>query len=79
MRIIVDGKRAEMSAGRECDQGKWNSHAGGAIDAKEEIKSLNNYLDSPQTKVRNAYEVLIASNQRITIESLRKMIFAFYP
>jgi hypothetical protein len=48
MRITVDGKRADTSAGRECDPTKWNSQAGRAIGTKEEIKSLNNYLDSLQ-------------------------------
>jgi sulfur relay (sulfurtransferase) DsrC/TusE family protein len=71
MRITVDGKRVEMSTGRECDPAKWNSHAGRAIGAKEEIKSLNNYLDSLLTKVRNAHQVLIDSNQRVTTESLQ--------
>jgi len=71
MRITVDGKRVEMSAGRECDPAKWNSHAGRAIGAKEEIKSLNNYLDSLLIKVRNAHQVLIDANQRITTESLQ--------
>jgi hypothetical protein len=42
----------------------WNT-------GKEEIKSLNNYLDSLQTKVRNAHQVLIDANQRITTESLQ--------
>jgi hypothetical protein len=42
MRITVDGKRAEMSTGRECDPVKWSSQAGRGIGAKEEIKSLNN-------------------------------------
>src|ERR1700749_4687235 len=71
MRITVNGKRADMSAGRECDPVKWNSHAGRAIGTKEEIKSLNNYLDSLQTKVRNAHQVLINSNQAVTTESLQ--------
>ena len=71
MRITVNGKRADMSAGRECDPEKWNSRAGRAIGTKEEIKSLNNYLDSLQTKVRNAHQVLIDSNQLITTESLQ--------
>jgi hypothetical protein len=56
MRITVNGKRADMSAGRECDPAKWNSRAGRATGTKEEIKSLNNYLDSLQTKVRNAHQ-----------------------
>jgi hypothetical protein len=42
MRITVNGKRADMSAGRECDPTKWNGHAGRATGTKEEIKSLNN-------------------------------------
>lgn len=71
MRITVNGKRADMSAGRECDTAKWNSRAGRANGTKEEIKSLNNYLDSLQTKVRNAHQVLIDSNQTITTESLQ--------
>jgi site-specific recombinase XerD len=71
MRITVNGKRADMSAGRECEATKWNSRAGRAIGTKEEIKSLNNYLDSLQTKVRNAHQVLIDSNQPITTGSLQ--------
>jgi len=71
MRITVDSKRVEMSAGRECDPAKWNSHAGRGIGTREEIKSLNNYLNSLQTKVRNAHQVLIDANERITIESLQ--------
>jgi hypothetical protein len=34
MRITVDGKRADMSVGRECEHAKWNSHAGRAIGTK---------------------------------------------
>ncbi len=71
MRITVNGKRADMSAGRDCDPTKWNSHSGRAIGTKEEIKALNNYLDSLQTKLRNAHQVLIDANQQVTTESLQ--------
>ena len=70
MRITVNGKRADMSAGRECEPTKWNNHAGRAIGTKEEIKSLNNYLDSLQSKVRDAHQALIDANQTVTTESL---------
>lgn len=70
MRITVNGKRADMSAGRECEPVKWNSHAGRAIGTKEEIKSLNNYLDSLQSKIRDTHQALIDANQTITTESL---------
>jgi integrase len=71
MRITVNGKRADMSAGRECDPAKWNGHAGRAIGTKEETRALNNYLDSLQTKIRNAHQTLIDTNQRVTTESLQ--------
>ena len=66
MRITVNGKRVDLSAGRSCEPDKWNSHAGRANGTKEEIKSLNNYLDSLQTKLRNAHQELIDTNQRVT-------------
>ncbi len=71
MRITVSGKRADISVGRNCDPAKWNNHAGRAIGTKEEIKSINNYLDSLQTKLRNAHQVLIDTNQQVTTESLQ--------
>lgn len=51
LRITVNGKRAEASAGREVDPKRWNSKAGRAIGTKEEVKSLNAYLDSLLVKV----------------------------
>jgi site-specific recombinase XerD len=71
MRITVNGKRADMSAGRECEPTKWNNHAGRAIGTKEEIRSLNNYLDSLQSKLRDAHQALIDTNQTVTTESLQ--------
>jgi site-specific recombinase XerD len=70
MRITVNGKRADMSAGRDCDPTKWNNHVGRVIGTKEEIKALNNYLDSLQIKLRNAHQALIDTNQQVTTESL---------
>jgi len=52
MCITVNGKRADMSAGRDCDPAKWNSHSGRAIGTKEEIKSLNNLPDYPMLMLR---------------------------
>jgi site-specific recombinase XerD len=70
MRVTVNGKRAELSTGRECDPIKWSSQAGRGIGNKEEIKSLNNYLDTLRTNLRNAHQTLVESNRQITIESL---------
>jgi len=71
MRITVDGRRTEVSAGRDCEPSRWNSHSGRGIGTKEETRALNTYLDSLQSKVKNAQQALIDSGKNITVESLR--------
>lgn len=71
MRITVNGKRAEMSAGRECEPARWNSHAGRGIGTKEEVRALNSYLDSLQNKVKAAHQILIDAGQSVTAESMQ--------
>ena len=71
MRITVSGRRAELSAGRQCLPGRWNSRAGRAIGTKEEIRALNSYLDSLQHKLRAAHQTLIDGGRPITAESLK--------
>lgn len=45
MRITVNGKRSETTAGRECEPSRWNAHAGRANGTKEDIRAFNAYLD----------------------------------
>jgi site-specific recombinase XerD len=71
MRITVNGKRAEVSAGRDCEPSGWNSHAGRGIGTKSETRALNSYLDTLQTKVMNAHQQLIGASKEITAEKLR--------
>ncbi|RKR80157.1 site-specific recombinase XerD [Mucilaginibacter gracilis] len=70
IRITVNGRRADLSTGREREPAKWNSKAGRAIGTRQETKSLNNYLDSLQSKVREAHQTLIDTHQPITTENL---------
>lgn len=71
MRITVDGKRTETATGRECDPTRWNASAGRMIGTKEDIKTLNNYLDSLQASVLNAHCQLIKTGELITAEALK--------
>ena len=71
MCITVNGKRAEVSAGRDCEPSGWNSHAGRGIGTKSETRALNSYLDTLQTKVMNAHQQLIGASKEITAEKLR--------
>jgi len=72
LRITVDGKRAEMSVGRECESEKWNSSAGRAIGTKQEVRTLNSYLDSLQSKMRMAHQVLLDAGLQVTVSSLQE-------
>lgn len=38
LRITVDGKRAELAAGKECEPEQWNSKTGHMRGTKEETK-----------------------------------------
>jgi site-specific recombinase XerD len=71
MRITVNGKRAEVSAGRDCEPSGWNNQAGRGIGTKSETRALNSYLDALQTKVMNAHQQLIGASKEITAEKLR--------
>jgi site-specific recombinase XerD len=71
IRITVDGKRCEVTAGRSCDPAQWNPISGRANGKKEEMKSLNAYLDDLQIKVFEAHRLLTEKNETITAEKLR--------
>ncbi|MFC4213147.1 site-specific integrase [Pedobacter lithocola] len=71
LRITVDGKRAEMSIGRDCESEKWNSSAGRAIGTTKDAKILNSYLDSLRFKMRMAHQALIDSGIEVTATSLQ--------
>src|SRR5450432_2368725 len=70
-RITVDGRRAEITTNRECDPMKWNSHAGRAIGTKEEIKSLNAFLDNLQAKTYEVHRYLYENEKEITAETIK--------
>ena len=45
MRITVDGKQAEITTKRMCDDPeKWNAASGRMTESKEAIKTLNTHL-----------------------------------
>jgi len=71
LRITVDGRRAEISTGRDCDSEKWNINAGRSIGTKEEVKALNSYLDTLQAKMYEAHKCLLQAGELITVESLK--------
>ena len=71
MRITVDGIRKEISTGRQCDPDRWNANAGRVNGTKEDVKSLNAYLDTLQTKVYEVRRALLDKNEIFTAEAFK--------
>ena len=71
LRITVDGKRSEVTTGRECDPGKWNNKSGRAVGTKQEVKSFNAFLDNIQAKVYEAHRYLSENDKLISAETLK--------
>jgi site-specific recombinase XerD len=71
LRITVQGKRSEITAGCSCEPSQWNAHAGRCNGNKEEVKSFNAYLDNLQAKVYQAHRQLTEADENITAESIR--------
>ena len=60
LRFTVDGQRAEASTGKTCDPSRWNTQAGRAIGTKEDVRSLNSYLDTLQSKAQEFHRWMTA-------------------
>lgn len=71
LRITTNGRRAEVSTGREWLPDKWNTRAGRASGTKEDVKALNSYLDTLQGKVYEAHRRLLDTESIVTAESVK--------
>jgi site-specific recombinase XerD len=71
LRFTVDGRRAEASTGNTCDPSRWNAQAGRAIGTKEDVRTLNAYLDTLQAKAQDFHRWMTANDEMVTAESLK--------
>lgn len=74
LRITVDGKRSEVTTGRDCNPENWNSKSGRVLGTKEDIKSLNAFLDNLKAKVYDAHRHLSENDKIITADSLKNQL-----
>lgn len=74
LRITVDGLRTEIATARSCEPERWNSHSGRANGTKEDIKSLNSFLDTLQLKVFEVRRISIESNTQVTSTLLKNIL-----
>jgi len=75
MRLTIDAKRTEVSTKRECEPEKWNSGAGRAKGTKEEIRTLNSYIDSLQAKVLNVQQQIMTEGKPLSLELIKARVF----
>ncbi len=66
----MNGKRSELSTGRDCLPHEWNGSVGRGIGKKERIKTLNAYLDTVQQKIKIAHNELLEDGKIITSKSI---------
>jgi site-specific recombinase XerD len=71
LRITVSGIPKEISIQRYCLSSRWNAQTGRAIGLKEEIRALNSYLDTIQSKVFEARHRLIENGKPVTSEAIK--------
>lgn len=74
LRITIGAARVELSTQRECEPERWNSHAGRVNGTKEEVRTINAYLDTLQTKVYEAQRSLVDRNEPVTVESMKRKL-----
>jgi site-specific recombinase XerD len=74
LRITTDGCRFELAAKRDCEPEKWNPASGRMVGTKQDVRSINAYLDSLQTKVYEAHRKLIDSCKEVTAESIKNLL-----
>jgi site-specific recombinase XerD len=71
LRFNVGGQRAETSAGKTCVPSRWNAQAGRASGTKEEIRTLNTYLDGLLAKAQDLFQNMQIREEVLTAENVK--------
>lgn len=71
MRITINGKRTELSTGKNIKSTLWNSKAGKMQGSTTQAKIFNTFLEGQRTKLFESYNYLLNNKVIITNESLK--------
>ncbi len=71
LRFNLNGQRAETSTGKTCEPSRWNAQSGRANGTKEEIRSLNAFLDSLQAKAQELFQNMQLREEVLTAENVK--------
>lgn len=70
-RVTVDARRVEISLKRYVNPKEWNGKKGMARGSREEIKSLNHYLEEVRSNLIECYQEMQIQKQLITAEAIK--------
>jgi integrase len=74
LRVTVDGLAVEISAKRTWYPERWNNRSGRAIGVKDDVRSLNRFLDIMTNKVHDARRFLIDDNKEVTAQAIKNYL-----
>lgn len=72
IRITINGQRIDQSIQRFIEPSRWSSEAGRAKGNNQEIRQLNQYLDTLMSKVLRLEREMVQDNLVITYETFRQ-------
>lgn len=70
-RITVDGRRAEISTKRSIDEKNWNSKKGMTRGSRDEIRSLNIFLEQVRSQIVERYQEILLQKKFVTAEAVK--------
>lgn len=70
-RITVDGKRVDLSVKQGIEQANWNAMKGMAKGNREDIRSLNTFLERMRSSIVSQYQEMLLQKKVITAEAIK--------
>lgn len=74
IRITLDGKRAEISTGRQVDPDHWDQTIERANTRCIDHSTLNEFLDLTVAEIKKHYNILLTTKPHVTAEHIKKSL-----
>ncbi|WP_372483358.1 Arm DNA-binding domain-containing protein [Elizabethkingia anophelis] len=74
LRITVNGKRSELSTGKNIDLSKWNPETSRIKGNSEEARTINKYFDVLSSKILEIERNLILSGESFEATDVRNLL-----
>ena len=72
IRITLDGKRAEISTGRQIEPDHWDQSLERASARCIDHSTLNEFLDLTVAEIKKRYNILLTTKPHVTAEDIKK-------